>query len=100
MYKIRRRKIVDTINNNNFSYSFNFIKSNNLSPEEEMFCTLVQNISKTDDDKMAKMYQHLTRILYSFSDGYTSDGNNYSVEKESDGTKEISWDQLELKLNE
>lgn len=67
---------------------------NNLGLEERMFCTLVQNISKTDDDEMAKMYQHLTRILHSFGDGC---GNNY---RESDGTGEIAWDQLELKLDE
>jgi hypothetical protein len=41
-----------------------------------MFCTLVQNISKTDDDEMTKVYQHLVRILHSFGDG---DGNNGRV---------------------
>ncbi|RGB38548.1 hypothetical protein C1646_755610 [Rhizophagus diaphanus] len=65
---------------------------NNLSLEERMFCTLVQNISKTDDVEMAKMYQHLTRILHSFGDGC---GDNH---RELDD--EIAWDQLELKLNE
>ena len=34
-----------------------------------MFCTLVQNISKADDEEMAKMYQHILRILHSFGDG-------------------------------
>ncbi|GBB91940.1 hypothetical protein RclHR1_01940017 [Rhizophagus clarus] len=81
-------------NNNELS------ETNNLSLEERMFCTLVQNISKADDNKMAKMYQHLTRILHSFGYGYTNDGNNRSIGMESDVTSDLIWDQLELNLNE
>lgn len=100
MYKLDVKDIVGTIiglleDYNNcvlfysfYFYSFKLGEPNNLSLEERMFCTLVQNISKTDDVEMAKMYQHLTRILHSFGDGC---GDNH---------RKLAWDQLELKLNE
>ena len=64
---------------------------NLVEDEENVFCTLVQNISKTDDDEMAKMYQHLVRILHSFGDG---DGDGRMMETGIDVTDEAAWNQL------
>ncbi|CAG8571262.1 38436_t:CDS:10 [Gigaspora margarita] len=76
-----------THSSNNISNSYESMRSNkkldvdNLQDANEEFFSSLCHVSKQDDEKMTRLYQHLVRVLKSFGDGSTesSDTNENGI---------------------